>query len=138
MPPKPKKACHCSDDALAGQPVARFYAHVCAPLGNNDLLIDCGYPDSLHNFLMKLIIIAAAFINAAVADPDLDATLPKSTIIIEATEDACYRFDVYVATTRQQQIRGLMDVRHLPEFTGMLFIYGMPEMRSATMTLARV
>ena len=37
--------------------------------------------------------------------------------------DACYRFDIYLAVNTQQQRRGLMFVRHLPERTGMLFIY---------------
>ena len=61
--------------------------------------------------------------NAVVADDDLTNAFDTSTIIIAAEKDACYRFDVYLAKSREQQIRGLMHVRHLPEFSGMLFIY---------------
>ena len=70
---------------------------------------------------------------AARADDDLASAFDSSTIIIEAREDACYRFDVYLAMSREQQLRGLMHVRHLPEFTGMLFVYTSPDMRSMWM-----
>ena len=71
--------------------------------------------------------------NAAVADDDLTNAFNTSTIIIAAEKDACYRFDVYLAKSREQQIRGLMHVRHLPEFSGMLFVYPTPSMRSMWM-----
>ncbi len=64
---------------------------------------------------------------------DLTSAFDSDTIIIEAQRDACYRFDVYLATTREQQLRGLMHVRHLPEFTGMLFVYTTPDMHSMWM-----
>lgn len=71
--------------------------------------------------------------NAAKANDDLANAFDSSTIIIAASEDACYRFDVYLATSREQQIRGLMHVRHLPEFTGMLFVYPTSDMHSMWM-----
>ena len=67
------------------------------------------------------------------ADDDLASAFDSSTIIIAASENACYRFDIYLATSREQQLRGLMHVRHLPEFTGMLFAYSSPDMRSMWM-----
>ena len=70
---------------------------------------------------------------AARADDELASAFDSSTIIIEARQDACYRFDVYLAISREQQLRGLMHVRHLPEFTGMLFVYASPDMRSMWM-----
>ena len=70
---------------------------------------------------------------AATADDELASAFDSSTIIIEARQDACYRFDVYLAISREQQLRGLMHVRHLPEFTGMLFVYASPDMRSMWM-----
>jgi len=70
---------------------------------------------------------------AAKADDNLASSFNSSTIIIAATEDACYRFDVYLATSKEQQLRGLMHVRHLPEFAGMLFVYPSPDMRSMWM-----
>ena len=36
---------------------------------------------------------------------------------------ACHRFDVYLALDREQQRRGLMFVRDLPERRGMFFVY---------------
>jgi len=54
---------------------------------------------------------------------DLDAAFDKDTLVISADENACYVFEIYIARDRDQQRRGLMHVRHMPEFTGMLFIY---------------
>ena len=64
---------------------------------------------------------------------ELSAAFETGTIIIEAEKDACYRFDVYLATSRAQQTRGLMHIRQLPEMSGMLFIYTVPAMRSMWM-----
>ena len=66
--------------------------------------------------------------NGKLAD-DFDST----TIIIEAEKDACHRFDVYLATAREEQIRGLMYVRRLAGLSGMLFVYTEPAMRSIWM-----
>lgn len=54
---------------------------------------------------------------------DLDSAFDKATLVISAGEHACYVFDIYLAVDRKQQMRGLMHVRHMPEFTGMLFVY---------------
>ena len=54
---------------------------------------------------------------------DLDAAFDKDTLVISASENACYVFEIYIAVDRDQQRRGLMHVRHMPEFTGMLFVY---------------
>ncbi len=64
---------------------------------------------------------------------ELSSAFESGTIIIEAEKDACYRFDVYLATSREQQIRGLMHVRQLPEFSGMLFSYSQPNLHSMWM-----
>jgi len=64
---------------------------------------------------------------------ELSSAFDSGTIIIEAEKDACYRFDVYLATSREQQIRGLMHVRQLPEFSGMLFSYSQPNLHSMWM-----
>ena len=57
----------------------------------------------------------------------------KSEIIISASENACYRFDIYLAMTRAQQTQGLMYIRDLPEMTGMLFGYTQPGIRAMWM-----
>jgi uncharacterized membrane protein (UPF0127 family) len=64
-------------------------------------------------------------------DDDLDAAFDKDILVIEASEYACYVFDVYLARSSQQTSRGLMFVRYLPQFTGMLFVY--PQTRVLSM-----
>jgi uncharacterized membrane protein (UPF0127 family) len=66
-------------------------------------------------------------------ESDLDSAFPKDTLIISADEHACYLFDIYVASSRAQQMRGLMHVRNLPEMTGMIFIYRRAGTRSMWM-----
>ena len=56
-------------------------------------------------------------------DGNLDSAFGKDTLIISADEHACWFFEIYVARTSAQRSRGLMHVRDLPEFTGMIFIY---------------
>ena len=138
-----------------------FFAHARATLSNNDSLFDsrrvrtlrinpgkrsglysnsglrpgpAGTRASRHARICVAFAAAALFtVIAAKADDDLASAFDSSTIIIAASEDACYRFDIYLATSREQQLRGLMHVRHLPEFTGMLFAYSSPDMRSMWM-----
>jgi uncharacterized membrane protein (UPF0127 family) len=66
-------------------------------------------------------------------DGDLDSAFGKDTLVISADEHACYFFEIYVASSREQQMRGLMHVRSLPEFTGMIFVYRQPGLRSMWM-----
>lgn len=56
-----------------------------------------------------------------------------SDVLVIVAQDACYRFDIYVAVDRRQQQRGLMFVRDLPEWTGMLFVYPDEDYRSMWM-----
>ncbi len=66
-------------------------------------------------------------------EDDLDTAFDRDTLVIEASEHACYVFDIYVALTSRQHSRGLMRVRYLPEFTGMLFVYDQPRVLSMWM-----
>lgn len=86
--------------------------------------------------LLRIIaIICIGFLLSAQTseDGDLDAIFGRDTLIISADKHACYFFDIYVASTREQQMRGLMHVRDLPEFTGMIFIYRQAGIRSMWM-----
>ena len=65
--------------------------------------------------------------------PSLDETFDKDVLIIEAVDQGCFKFDVYLAITQAQQRRGLMFVRDLPEWTGMLFLYERAGIRSIWM-----
>ncbi len=57
----------------------------------------------------------------------------ESDVLVIVARDACYRFDIYLAVNGQQQRRGLMFVRELPEWTGMLFVYPDENYRSMWM-----
>jgi uncharacterized membrane protein (UPF0127 family) len=59
----------------------------------------------------------------AAAVQALDSAFARDVAVVVASEHACYRFDVYLATNNRQRARGLMHVRELPPMTGMLFIY---------------
>ncbi len=63
----------------------------------------------------------------------MDRAFGRDSIVIETSGSACYEFDVYLALTPEQQRRGLMHVRRLPQFTGMLFVYGGDDVRSMWM-----
>lgn len=75
----------------------------------------------MHIALAWLFLVAIAA--DASADEALDERFERSVIVIAASQHACYRFDVYLALTYEQQKRGLMFVREMPETTGMLFVY---------------
>ena len=73
------------------------------------------------------ILIAWLCLSAQSVNYDFEGTIDeyfnKSVLIISATSHACYLFDVYLAVTSEQRRRGLMFVRDLPKFSGMLFVY---------------
>ncbi len=68
------------------------------------------------------LLLAAGQVDATAQD-SLDDAFTRDVIAVVASRHACYRFDVYLAVTYEQQKRGLMYVRELPETAGMLFIY---------------
>ncbi len=114
-------------------------------MGNNDALIDSKRSESLLNnqkngirtrryaWLVAIFAALPAIGQDNTDSDDLSSAFDSGTIIIEAEKDACYRFDVYLATSGKQQMRGLMHVRHMPEFTGMLFTYTESNMHSMWM-----
>jgi len=73
------------------------------------------------------IVCAWLLLTAQSADYDFEGTVDeafeKTTLVISASANACYLFDVYVALTSEQHRRGLMFVRDLPDRSGMLFVY---------------
>jgi hypothetical protein len=77
--------------------------------------------------------IAALLLGAQVEEANQLDKLNQDVLIIEASEYGCYRFDIYLAVTREQQMRGLMFVRDLPAFSGMLFVYRDRNIRSIWM-----
>jgi len=85
--------------------------------------------------LRVITIICAAFLLSGQAsqDDDLDSAFTRDTLIISADKHACYLFDIYIASSRAQQMRGLMHVRELPEFMGMIFVYRQADIHSMWM-----
>jgi len=74
--------------------------------------------------LVMLLCASAAAQNYSTAD--LDAAFDKTNLVISSSGHACYQFDAYVAASSEQRSRGLMFVRDLPDFTGMVFTYPRP------------
>ena len=58
---------------------------------------------------------------------------PRSSLIIDTSGFACEHFDIFVASERAAQSRGLMFVREMPDEAGMLFIYARERMISMWM-----
>lgn len=79
---------------------------------------------------LALILLAAL---PASANEDLDAAFERDVLVIEASEFGCYRFDIWLAVRRDQQVRGLMHVRHMPDDAGMLFVYPQSDYHSMWM-----
>lgn len=77
----------------------------------------------MRKFLRIIAILGTGALLSGQNADDLDSAFGKDRLVISASDHACYVFDVYLALTSQQQSRGLMHVRYLPRFTGMLFPY---------------
>ncbi len=71
---------------------------------------------------LRASLLAVLLFASGVGAQELDERFERDVLVIDA-ETACLRFDIYLAVTRQQQMRGLMFVRDLPATTGMLFVY---------------
>lgn len=76
--------------------------------------------------IMTIIVVSALLSAQNYEKSDLDAAFEQTSLVISSSAHACYVFDVYVAANNSQRARGLMFVRDLPEFTGMVFIYDRP------------
>jgi uncharacterized membrane protein (UPF0127 family) len=72
--------------------------------------------------LRWLIVVAFLMPLTVAAQDSLDDAFDRDVLVI-AARNACFRFDIYLALSREQQRRGLMFVRELPMTTGMLFVY---------------
>ncbi len=83
--------------------------------------------------LLVLLVALLLFAGFASADAELDAAFPQSSIVISASTNACYRFDIYLALNDEQRMRGLMHVRNMDDWRGMLFVYGRDAVHSMWM-----
>jgi len=81
----------------------------------------------------SVLVLMFCLAGNALGDDALDAAFQKDMLIIQASEHACYRFDIWLALERPQQMRGLMHVRAMPATSGMLFVYDNADYRSIWM-----
>lgn len=83
---------------------------------------------------ISAIVLAALLVSAQATDrTGLAESFSSDSIVFESGDQGCYKFDVYLALTSAQHRRGLMHVRELPRFTGMLFVYPDSAVRSMWM-----
>lgn len=71
--------------------------------------------------------------SAELGIPELDKYFGNSTLKIESDDGRQHDFRIFLATSFQQQRRGLMFVRELPDDVGMLFVYEESALRSMWM-----
>lgn len=77
------------------------------------------------------LLLASGLLGAQVEGPQLDlASFPQSRLTIRSPAGD-HEFQIWTASTQQQQMQGLMFVRDLPAERGMLFVEERP--RVATM-----
>lgn len=67
------------------------------------------------------------------AGSGLDEAFERGELVVINDAGEPLRFDVYLAQDSEQQRRGLMFVRRLPQTAGMLFIYDSEDIRSMWM-----
>ena len=84
-------------------------------------------------FALRFCALLIVAISAVHADEELDDRFDSDSLVIVASTPACYHFDVFLALDYEQQRRGLMFVRELPQMTGMLFVYDSNDYRSMWM-----
>jgi len=82
--------------------------------------------------LLFLLVAGPSFAEITVWE-DLDEEFGRDVLIISTADSGCYRFDIHLAIDNNQQRRGLMHIRNLPEWSGMLFIYRSAGMKSMWM-----
>ncbi len=83
--------------------------------------------------LVRVLVLALCLAPFALrAQEPLEQSF-ESDVLVIVGRYACYRFDIYLAVDRQQLQRGLMFVRELPEWTGMLFVHADENYRSMWM-----
>jgi len=73
--------------------------------------------------LLALVSCRAPAETTSAGVTSLDGDFDRSTLLIESDDGLQHTLDIYLAISFEQQRRGLMFVRKMPENTGMLFVY---------------
>ena len=74
--------------------------------------------------LWTMTVLATVAHSATPAD--LLRDFDRTQLIIDSSSHGCLLFDIYIAKTRKQRSQGLMFVRSMDEYEGMLFIFSEP------------
>jgi len=81
----------------------------------------------LSNVLLGITLPAMLMAGANSAEPaDLLRGFNRTQLIIDSSSRGCILFDIYIANSREQRSQGLMFIRSMDEYEGMLFIYPEP------------
>ncbi len=83
--------------------------------------------------LICLFFLALLYSSMSLGSDELDNAFKQRSIMISSSNQSCSHFVVWLAETRNQQMRGLMYVKNLPQNTGMLFIYPDSKIRAMWM-----
>ena len=80
--------------------------------------------------LVSCLLVASA-VTAQIANPEratesLDA-FPRTTLKVATPDARLHKFNVWIAADGPRREQGLMFVKSLPDDSGMLFIYGEPQ-----------
>ena len=81
----------------------------------------------LISALLAITLPVMLMTSANSAEPaDLLRGFNQTQLIIDSSSRGCILFDIYIANSREQRSQGLMFIRSMDEYEGMLFIYPEP------------
>jgi uncharacterized membrane protein (UPF0127 family) len=94
--------------------------------------------------ILSIVLVASAVIasftacgataeTATAGVVSLDGDFERGTLLIESDDGSHHKLNIYLAIDVDQQQRGLMFVRKMPQDTGMLFVYEESGMHSMWM-----
>jgi len=76
--------------------------------------------------LASLLLTAPLQLTKAAQPAGLLKDFKRTQLIVVAASNRCILFDVYVAITREQRSQGLMHIRAMDAYEGMIFLYDQP------------
>ena len=81
----------------------------------------------LISLLLGSALAALLSTDSRGAEPaDLLQGFSRAQLIIDSSRRGCILFDIYIANSSEQRSQGLMFIRSMGEYEGMLFIYSQP------------
>ena len=81
----------------------------------------------LARLLLSAILVPFLATDSHGAEPaDLLQEFNRAQLVIDSSSRGCILFDIYIANSSKQRSQGLMFIRSMGEYEGMLFIYPQP------------